>query len=191
MGFIVGIDEVGRGSWAGPMLVVAAKPISDMPQGVTDSKLLAKKRRKDLYELIRESFQFGEGWVQSEEIDEYGLAQAMRIGVSRALIALGSSIDDEIILDGNVNYCPTEFSNTKCVIDADVLYPIVSAASIYAKVKRDEYMQRIAKFYPAYGFEKHVGYGTRFHREMLQKHGPCQLHRRSYKPIAELLGAKA
>ena len=184
---VVGIDEVGRGSWAGPLLVVAAKAVSDLPAGLKDSKLLIKSKREALFEIIKESCTLGEGWVQSDEIDQHGLAKAMRIGVSRALIALNAALDDEIILDGNVNYCPDEFVRARCQIKADNLIPIVSAASIYAKVARDAYMERIARFYPGYQFEKHVGYGTKLHREKLEELGVSLIHRRSYKPIKAFL----
>jgi ribonuclease HII len=183
MSGIVGIDEVGRGSWAGPLLVVAAKATSDLPDELKDSKLLIKSKREALFEVIKESCALGEGWVQPEEIDQHGLAEAMRIGVSRALLALGASFDDEIILDGNVNYCPDEFVRAKCQIKADNLIPIVSAASIVAKVARDNYMADMAKKFPNYGFEKHVGYGTALHTQALKLHGVTLLHRKSYKPI--------
>ncbi len=180
---IVGIDEVGRGSWAGPLLVVAAQAVDDLPKGLTDSKLLSKSKRAKLFEDISLVCRIGEGWVHPYEIDRHGLAQAMRIGVSRALIMLGSSFDETIIMDGPVNYCPPEFTNVNCVIRADVSHLIVSAASIYAKVKRDEYMVRLSSFFPDYKFASHVGYGTKAHQEMLELHGPSSWHRLSFKPV--------
>src|SRR5581483_2743616 len=96
-------------------------------------------------------------------------------------------LEAEIIIDGNINYCPEEFLNARCEIKADSLQPIVSAASIYAKVARDAHMARIARFYPRYHFDKHVGYGTKLHRDVLQRYGVCALHRKSYKPIKELM----
>lgn len=186
MSFVVGIDEVGRGSWAGPLLVVAARAKSTLPAGLIDSKQLSKLRRESLYDLIKEACLIGEGWVQPEEIDTHGLAGAMRIGVSRALVSLGVAFNDEIVMDGNVNYCPKEFLRASAVIRADSLHPVVSAASIYAKVKRDRYMVQIAKLYPNYQFDKHVGYGTELHRTLLNEHGVSALHRRSYKPVKDL-----
>ncbi len=182
---MIGIDEVGRGSWAGPLLVVAARQVRNLPEGLNDSKLLSKKQREALIDDIAISCQTGEGWVQPEEIDEHGLTQAMRLGVSRALIMLGAKETDAIIMDGKINYCPPEYINVKCVVSADTLHPIVSAASIHAKVLRDKHMERLAPLYPEYGFEKHVGYGTHLHRLMLRVYGPCQIHRRSYKPVAQ------
>ncbi|MGH7250049.1 MAG: ribonuclease HII, partial [Minisyncoccia bacterium] len=130
----------------------------------------------------------GEGWVQPEEIDKHGLTQAMRLGVSRALIMIGAAEDSEIIIDGNINYCPGEFANVQAIIKADNAHPIVSAASIYAKVMRDTHMERLAKIYPKYEFEKHVGYGTKAHQLMIKVHGPCAVHRKSFKPVRALIG---
>lgn len=184
---IIGIDEVGRGCWAGPLLVVAARAHSALPAGLSDSKVLSKARREELKEMVAAVCDIGEGWVQPEEIDELGLAKAMRLGVSRALIGLGADFEEQIIMDGNVNYCPPDYGNAQAVIRADAARPIVSAASIYAKVTRDKHMQRAAEFYPLYGFEKHVGYGTALHRSLLKVHGVSKLHRRSFKPVREYL----
>jgi ribonuclease HII len=188
MGLIVGVDEVGRGCWAGPLLVVATTVISELPDGLNDSKQLTKKQREKLLPGIKLACKIGEGWVQPEEIDSHGLTRAMRIGVSRALIALGASLGDTIIIDGNINYCPPEFTEAQAIIRADATHPVVSAASVYAKVTRDHYMANIASIYPNYQFEKHVGYGTKLHGQLLRKYGPSRIHRRSYKPIAALLG---
>lgn len=187
MSLVVGIDEVGRGCWAGPLLVVAARVKSALPAGLADSKILTKKQREALVHVIIESCDLGEGWVQPEEIDRLGLAGAMRLGVSRALINLGVMPDDHIIMDGLINYCPKEFTNVETLAKADSLRPIVSAASIYAKVMRDRHMVRLAKFHPFYGFEKHVGYGTALHLETLKVHGVSSVHRLSFKPIKQLL----
>ena len=189
MAFIIGVDEVGRGSWAGPLLVVAARAKSKLPDGLADSKALSKSKRDSLIPELLSVCDFGEGWVQPEEIDTHGLAQAMRIGVNRALVALGADPEAEVIIDGNINYCPPEFSQARCEIKADNLYAIVSAASIYAKVTRDAHMTRIARFYPLYHFDKHVGYGTKLHRDSLQLHGVCALHRKSYKPVKVFMEA--
>ncbi len=184
---VVGIDEVGRGSWAGPLLVVAARAKQVLPDGLADSKVLSRKKREELFEPIVECCDLGEGWVQPEEIDKIGITRALRLGVSRALMALGTLVDEHIIMDGLINYCPAEFVNVKTMVKADASQPIVSAASIYAKVKRDQHMTRLAQFYPDYKFDKHVGYGTKLHLQLLQKHGVSQVHRRSYKPVKALL----
>lgn len=184
---IIGIDEVGRGCWAGPLLVVAARAKVLLPEGLADSKLLSKAKRESLLDSIIETCEIGEGWVQPEEIDSVGLAGAMKLGVSRALLALGAEFHDAIIMDGTVNYCPDEFGQVETIAKADQLHPIVSAASIYAKVTRDAHMERIAQFYPFYGFEQHVGYGTALHSAALKVHGVSKLHRRSFKPIKAYL----
>ncbi len=180
---MIGIDEVGRGCWAGPLLVVAARAHRTLPEGLADSKELSKAKRESMLGVIGETCNLGEGWVQPEEIDQLGLAGAMRLGVSRALLALGADFDDEIIMDGTVNYCPEEFTNVETKAKADQTEPIVSAASIHAKVTRDAHMVRAAKFYPYYGFEKHVGYGTAIHQAALKVHGISSIHRKSFKPI--------
>lgn len=187
MNNIIGVDEVGRGCWAGPLLVVAARAKKTLPDGLADSKLLSKKQREALYILISETCDIGEGWVQPGEIDDLGLTRAMKLGVSRALMNLGALLDDHIIMDGLINYCPEEFTNVQTMAKADSLSPIVSAASIYAKVTRDAHMVRAAKFHPFYGFEHHVGYGTELHRMALKVHGVSKIHRLSYKPIRELV----
>ena len=184
---VIGIDEVGRGSWAGPLLVVAARQVTDLPAGLTDSKLLTMRRRESLFAAITQSCRLGEGWVRPEEIDQHGLTQAMRIGVARALLMLVTPFKAEIIIDGAINYCPAEYSNVRPIIKADLLHPVVSAASVYAKVKRDQYMTKIARLYPAYQFDKHVGYGTKLHLDMLRLHGVSKLHRLSYKPVKQFI----
>jgi ribonuclease HII len=187
MSVVIGIDEVGRGCWAGPLLVVAARSKTALPAKLADSKILSKIQREGLIDQIIKTCELGEGWVHPEEIDSLGLTQAMKVGVSRALIMLGASFETEIIIDGNINYCPPEFLSVKTIVKADSLHDIVSAASIYAKVTRDRYMARLAKFYPDYQFEKHVGYGTQLHLDMLKRFGVSAVHRRSYKPIQSLL----
>lgn len=184
---MIGIDEVGRGAWAGPLLVVAARQVGDLSPELRDSKLLSVKQRQALMEGILLGCELGEGWVLSEEIDRLGLSGAMKLGVSRALQSLKASSDEEIIMDGQINYCDPDFTNVLCVIKADQQYPLVSAASIYAKVKRDTAMSLHAVEYPSYGFEKHVGYGTLQHRQALQQYGISPIHRRSYKPLQSLL----
>lgn len=184
---VVGIDEVGRGCWAGPLLVVAALSKSKLPSGLTDSKLLTKiKREKLLIDLIR-ACEFGEGWVSSREIDKNGLANALRLGVFRALKNLDARPTDEIIFDGKVNYVGLEYINAKCEIDADLNIPIVSAASIYAKVTRDKFMAELAQEHPHYGFEKHVGYGTAAHKAAIVENGIINgIHRLSFRPVGLL-----
>ncbi len=182
---MIGIDEVGRGCWAGPLLVVAARGKTDLPRGLTDSKIMSKKQREQMFPLIAATCQIGEGWVSAQEIDEHGLGGAMRLGVDRALRALEVLSHEPIIMDGPINYCSPRYGQVTCVIGGDALHPIVSAASIYAKVSRDRYMADAALQYPGYGFERHAGYGTAFHREQLIKYGACGIHRKSFRPVRE------
>lgn len=185
---MVGIDEVGRGCWAGPLLVVAARQIDELPDGLTDSKLLSRRQREKILNLLSNCCEFGEGWVSSAEIDQKGLANALRIGVRKALKPLAVSEEEKIILDGAVNYCQTKFKNAECLIDADLNVPIVSAASIYAKVVRDKFMYELGLKHPEYGFESHVGYGTKAHSLALKESGVLAgIHRASFKPIKALL----
>jgi ribonuclease HII len=131
---------------------------------------------------------FGEGWVKASEIDSLGLAKALRVGVGRALKSLAAELDEDVIIDGKVNYLPKKFINGRALIDADNLIPVVSAASIYAKVSRDKYMAELAQKYPLYKFEDHVGYGTKAHLLALKSHGALKgIHRFSYQPIARLV----
>jgi ribonuclease HII len=184
---MIGIDEVGRGSWAGPLLVVAARQRGKLPPGLADSKTLSRHERERMFGMLNIHFAFGEGWVQADEIDSVGMAEAMRIGVNRALVALGAAHDDIIVMDGSVNYCGEEFTNVQTIVKADQSHPIVSAASIFAKVTRDRHMERASQFYPYYGFEKHVGYGTALHQSALKIHGVSAIHRKSFKPVQEFL----
>lgn len=180
---MIGIDEVGRGCWAGPLLVVAARQTGSLPKGLADSKILSKKKRQSLYFDISLACDIGEGWVTPKEIDHLGLSQAMYLGVERALVALRAAPHEEIIIDGNINYCPVSHVNSQAVIDADATHVVVSAASIHAKVTRDRYMTKQALVFPGYSFEKHVGYGTLAHIKAIKQLGICELHRQSYKPI--------
>jgi ribonuclease HII len=186
---MIGIDEVGRGCWAGPLLVVSARKIKPLPKELKDSKLLSRTKREAMFEKLILSCQFGEGWVTVSEIDKLGLAEALKRGVARSLSELDTELNEQIIMDGSVNYAPVKFTKSKCIINADNSVPIVSAASVYAKVLRDRYMTRLARKYPKYRFEKHVGYGTSAHISALKHYGVIDgIHRKSYKPIRAVLG---
>ncbi len=185
---ILGIDEVGRGCWAGP-LVVGAVILGKEISGLTDSKLLSKKKREELDQQIQESAKFvGLGWVEPKEIDELGLTASMKLAIKRALESAPEVT--QIIIDGNINYLADD-SKVITQIKADQTVPAVSAASIVAKVARDTYMENASKDHPDFGFETHVGYGTKVHREALTMHGVTSLHRLSYKPIQALLSGQA
>jgi ribonuclease HII len=181
---IVGIDEVGRGCWAGPLVACAA--ILHTPVvGLRDSKKLTAKQRLVLALQLRASAHYGLGWVTPEEIDQLGLTAAVSLAMSRALEQLTEPYT-EVIIDGNYNYLP-DVTGVSTLVKADDLVPSVSAASILAKVARDRYMTKLGEKLPLYGFEKHVGYGTKLHREALARHGVTSAHRRSYRPVQALL----
>lgn len=184
---VIGIDEVGRGCWAGPLLVVAAREVKKLPEGLKDSKQLTRKQRENFAKSILACCEFGEGWVMPVEIDQLGLSEAMRLGTKRALEDLGAQTTDKIIFDGNISYCPPEFVRASAVVGADALFPIVSAASIYAKVKRDKYMADLPARYAHYEFDRHVGYGTKRHSVLLKRYGVSDIHRKSFAPIRALL----
>jgi ribonuclease HII len=152
---------------------------------------MTKKQREVVYERMLPAFDFGEGWVSATEIDFYGLSKALTIGASRALRAIDAEVNEEIIVDGNVNYLPKKYKNTSSEVRGEYWLPTIAAASVYAKVKRDWYMEKIALKYPAYYFEQNVGYGTKLHAHALKSYGAIErLHRFSFAPIANLKAKK-
>jgi len=176
---ILGIDEVGRGSLAGP-LYAAAVILKSPILGLKDSKLLSKKQREDLFELIIENALFvGIGYADAVYIDEFGLTRANAYAMEQAIKDLNVSYD-EIIIDGNYNYL-SKIPNVKTAIKADQIYPTVSAASIIAKVSRDKLMYEFDNKYPGYGFSTNVGYGTQAHYLAIKNLGVTPIHRQSYK----------
>jgi ribonuclease HII len=174
---MIGVDEVGRGAWAGPLLVCATR-LHEPIQGLRDSKLLSAKRREQLSEVIRPVADIGYGWVPAQEIDFIGLAAALRLATKRALTSIKPMSGEQIIIDGTINFAP-EFGATT-LVKADQTISEVSAASIVAKVARDEYMIKLSTVYPEYGFGSHVGYGTALHQRAIQMHGLCAEHRKSF-----------
>ena len=184
---ILGIDEVGRGSWAGPLVVGAVVLGGTEISGLTDSKKLSKKQREKLDLQIRENASgIGLGWVTASEIDEIGLSKALVLATKRAVEQITVTYH-EIIIDGTVNFL-AETNKGKYVTTmkkADLLVPSVSAASIVAKVARDNYMVEQDTIYPGYGFKQHVGYGTAVHVLAINKLGVTPLHRLSFAPLAK------
>jgi len=184
---ILGIDEVGRGPWAGP-LVVGAVVLGDAKiEGLTDSKKLTKKKRDLLDVLIREQASgFGLGWVPADEIDTIGLSAALRLATRRAVEQVKTPYS-EIIIDGTINFLrdTSKGQYVTTLPKADLLIQSVSAASIIAKVARDNYMALQDTLYPGYGFASHVGYGTAQHRNAIEKIGITPLHRLSFAPLAK------
>lgn len=182
----LGIDEVGRGPWAGP-LVVGAVVLGDIKiEGLDDSKKLsAKKREKLAYEIKEKVAASATGWVSSGEIDKLGLSEALKLATRRAVAKIDVEYD-KIIIDGTIKLIDDERVTT--LPKADGLIPAVSAASIVAKVARDMYMVKLGEKFPGYGFENHMGYGTKEHKLALEKRGAISEHRRSFRPVAKVLG---
>lgn len=190
MQVILGIDEVGRGCWAGPLVagaVILRAPIS----GLRDSKKLSAGQRERLAAAIyADGAHVGLGWVTAAELDDVGMTAAVRLAIMRAVQAIDAPFD-HIVIDGAFNYLastaqPQSYS-VETMVRADDTVPSVSAASIVAKVARDEYMRTAALQFPGYGFERHVGYGTKVHQHALQAQGPCVLHRQSFKPVRHVM----
>jgi ribonuclease HII len=182
---ILGIDEVGRGPWAGPLVVGAVVLGSADISGLTDSKKLSKKRRDEFDALIRErAAGIGLGWVSPLEIDTIGLSAALKLATKRAVEQIRAPYH-EIIIDGIVNFLQdtSKGQYVTTMKKADLLVPAVSAASIIAKVARDNYMIEQGLQYPGYGFENHVGYGTAAHIKAIDELGITPLHRLSIAPL--------
>lgn len=184
---IVGIDEVGRGAWAGPLVVGAVVLGGADISGLTDSKKLSAKQRQAYAGLIKkQATAIGLGWVSAENIDRYGLSKSLTLATQLALKDITVPYE-QIIIDGTVKFI--DDPRVSVMKQADLLVPSVSAASIIAKVARDYYMASIAHAeFPQYGFDRHVGYGTAFHHKALTEHGVSVLHRRSFAPIKNVLG---
>lgn len=190
---ILGFDEVGRGSWAGP-LVVGACVLPDGCQiaGLTDSKKLTAKRRLALEPQIKaQALGFGLGWIEASEIDQIGISQALKLASQRALTELDAQLlarVDQIIVDGISDFVGDPRVST--MKQADLLIPSVSAGAVLAKVARDRYMIELSadERYAQYGFEKHVGYGTKAHHQAILEHGVSDQHRCSFRPMSEIVG---
>ena len=196
---ILGIDEVGRGPWAGPLVVGAVilgatfldpenPTLRDAYLALDDSKRLTPARRTALSEVIlAHAAATGLGWATAAELDRYGLSASLKLATRRAVkpILTTKTHFDEIIIDGTVNFLQTTPLRDRVTTlkRADHLVKDVAAASIIAKVARDQYMISLAVQYPGYGFEKHVGYGTAQHRAALAELGPCPEHRLSFRPL--------
>jgi len=189
--YVVGIDEAGRGPLAGP--VCAGAVIIDentkLNELVRDSKKMTEKRREEVFEFIKEnSLGWGVCMVSNMVIDTKGIQEAVRIAMWTALKQVEKMIGSKaeyLIVDGT-NVSNLFGYDMLKIKEGDLKHYSISAASILAKVTRDRYMKDIAIKYPEYGFEKHVGYGTKAHIEAIQKYGPCDIHRRSFKPISEI-----
>lgn len=176
---ICGVDEAGRGPLAGPVCAAAViLPKGLVIPGLNDSKKLSDKRRRELFPIIQqEAVSFGIAFASQEEIDEINILQATFLAMRRAMEQLNPQPEFALI-DGNRE---TDFGvPCKTVIKGDSLSANIAAASVLAKVTRDDWMMEAAEKYPGYGFEIHKGYGTKAHYAALEKLGPCPIHRRSF-----------
>jgi len=203
---IIGTDEVGRGPLCGPVVACAAmfKDVSfDIPADnrkqfdlIRDSKKVSEKQREGVFDFIHEYFHVGIGLCDHETIDRINILEASFLAMKKAIQDLKRSMSRElwdgsepkfiILVDGNKKI-PNLSMDQRAVIGGDKLVKSISAASIIAKVTRDRMMKEFALKYPQYGFEKHMGYGTKFHMAALAEHGPCKIHRKSFAPVTRLL----
>jgi len=196
--YIVGIDEVGRGPIAGPVAVCAflikdeeactGKACAELPK-LRDSKKLSKKQRELWFNFLKKEKEKGNcdyvvSFVSSENIDKFGIAKCIQKALNSSLLNLIKTSGLEpssykLMLDGGL-HAPVEYIHQETIIRGDELHPVISMASIMAKVTRDKVMTNFAKGYPGYGFENHAGYGTRAHYDAIKKHGQTPIHRKTF-----------
>jgi ribonuclease HII len=187
---VCGVDEAGRGPLAGPVsaaavILDAARPI----EGLADSKKLSEKQRDQLAPLIRErALAWAVAYADVEEIDRLNILQATLLAMKRAVLALHTR-PHQVLVDGL--YCPQTGIPSQAIVQGDSKVAAISAASILAKTARDELMLRLHEQYPQYGFDGHKGYPTAAHLAALRAHGVSEIHRRSFRPVRELLSPVA
>ncbi len=203
---IVGVDEVGRGPLAGPVVAGACviKDVADfdsvIDEGkwklIRDSKLLSVNQREEVFEFVREKFFVGVGKCSPKAIDDINILQATFLAMKKAFDAMEKEMDKSevykdaqkmiVMIDGN-QLLPNFTREQMTVAKGDQISKTIAAASIIAKVVRDKMMEEYDKKYPEYGFASHKGYGTKVHMEALQKHGATPIHRKSFKPVKNVL----
>ena len=183
---ICGVDEAGRGPLAGPVCAAAVILDENRPiEGLADSKKLSERQRDRLAPLIRErALAWAVGWAEVEEIDRLNILQATLLAMRRAVLALEIR-PQRVLVDGL--YCPQTGIPGEAIVKGDSKVAAISAASILAKTARDELMLRLHELHPHYGFAEHKGYPTAAHLAALREHGVSAVHRRSFKPVRELL----
>ncbi|MGI6423016.1 MAG: ribonuclease HII [Candidatus Dojkabacteria bacterium] len=188
--YVVGLDEAGRGPLAGPVCAgaVVIDSSTQLLPTVRDSKKMSIKKREVVFDEIKSTcLAWGIGMVSAKEIDRVGIQKAVRVAMQQALAQVEKMLKsrvDYLIVDGT-NVSTIIGYNMEKIKGGDMKHYSISAASILAKVERDRYMREIANRYPDYCFEKHVGYGTKLHMELLKKFGPTDIHRRSFAPIKD------
>ena len=179
----IGIDEAGRGPLAGPVSVGAVMVKSDFDfsifKNLKDSKKLSESKREEFFEVIDKKIKYKVVMVSNKVIDKKGISYAIKFAIKSLLKKLNPNIKNtKIFLDGSLK-APQEFTQ-ETIIKGDEKIPTISLASIMAKVTRDRHMKKISNKYPAFNFDIHKGYGTRKHIEAIKKHGPSELHRKSF-----------
>ncbi len=209
---IIGIDEVGRGPLAGPVVACATTvrnfqfPISNFQINsndqisndkkwdlIRDSKMLSEKQRESLFDFIGENFHVGVGICDHRTIDRVNILEASFLAMKSAVASLSRNMKHGtwnkkkiILLDGN-KQIPNFSFEQRAIVSGDKLIKSISASSIYAKVTRDRMMEEMHKIYPEYNFAQHKGYGTKMHMDALKKHGPCEIHRKSFRPVRKCM----
>lgn len=181
---ICGVDEVGRGPLAGPLVVAACiLPPFLRIDGINDSKQLSEKKRKELYKIIiKNAIAYHIVFISEEDVDSLNIYQATKKGMLLAISGLKQKPDYALIDAMPLGELDIPHNS---IIHGDARCASVAAASILAKVTRDEYMEKMDIKYPNYGFKKHKGYGTKAHMEALEKYGPCEIHRKTFAPVSK------
>ena len=183
---VAGVDEAGRGPLAGPVVAAAVVlPSRIILPGLTDSKRLSERKRQSLEILIKEkALAWSVAEASIEEIDELNILHATMLAMRRAVAGLKVA-PQKVLVDGN--RCPDIPQAVECIVKGDLTEPCISAASILAKQSRDRMMMALDILYPQYGFARHKAYPTALHRQALIEYGACPAHRRSFKPVREVL----
>ncbi len=181
---IIGIDEAGRGPLAGPVSVGGVLAPQNMNtkilKGIKDSKKLSEKKREEWFEKIKDNFKYSVVMVSPQDVDRIGISKSIQFAVNKVLDKLSMGKNKELVLLDGFLKAPEHFNNQKSFIKGDEKIPLISAASIMAKVLRDREMRRLHEVYPKYGLDRHKGYGTKAHFEAIEKYGILEIHRRSY-----------
>jgi ribonuclease HII len=187
VGLMAGVDEAGRGPLAGPVVAAAVMLNEKHPiKGLADSKKLSASKREALFDEIRaKALCYSVAEASVEEIDAINILQATLLAMQRAVAGL-RLLPQLVLVDGN--RLPVLSMQAQAIVKGDSLVPAISAASILAKVTRDRWCKEVDAIYPHYGFATHKGYGTAAHLEALRTHGACAQHRKTFKPVTEVLG---